>query len=115
MDRVYKSDIPAIKKTLDELAMEFSGIDFKTDWLRLRIEPLREHVGRLERLLLSPKFARETSRLTRGVSMFHSDLVYFRENVKTLKLILKSGKISDPVKPGIRKSKRTKPNAIRKV
>ena len=106
MDRVYKSDIPAIKKTLDELAMEFSGIDFKTDWLRLRIEPLREHVGRLERLLLSPKFARETSRLTRGVSMFHSDLVYFRENLKALKLMLKSGTKPAPSRSGASKATR---------
>jgi NAD(P)-dependent dehydrogenase (short-subunit alcohol dehydrogenase family) len=47
-----------------------------------------DHVKFLERLLRSPKFARETARLRRGVVMFHSDLVYLRENVKARKEIL---------------------------
>jgi hypothetical protein len=89
MDRSYKEDIPKAKKALEELKKEFSGIASTTDWTKLRVEPLLEHVKFLERLLRSPKFSRETSRLRRGVVMFHSDLVYLRENVKALKEILK--------------------------
>jgi hypothetical protein len=89
MDRSYKEDIPRAKGTLEELRKAFSGVHSTTDWTKLRIEPLLEHVKSLERLLRSPKFARETARLRRGVVMFHSDLVYLRENVKALKEILK--------------------------
>jgi hypothetical protein len=88
MDRSYKEDIPKTKRALDELKKEFSGVASTTDWTKLRIEPLLDHVKSLERLLRSPKFARETARLRRGVVMFHSDLVYLRENVKALKQIL---------------------------
>jgi len=88
MDRSYKEDIPKTKRTLEELKTEFSGIASTTDWTKLRIEPLLEHVKFLERLLRSPKFAQETARLRRGVVMFHSDLIYLRENVKALKQIL---------------------------
>ena len=88
MDRSYKEDIPKTKRALEELKKEFSGVASKTDWARLRIEPLLDHVKSLERLLRSPKFARETARLRRGVVMFHSDLVYLRENVKALKQVL---------------------------
>lgn len=88
MDRSYKEDIPALRRALENLVQAFSDVDAKTDWRRLRIEPLLEHATRLERLLRSPKFARETARLPMGVSMFRSDLLYLRENVKTLKAIL---------------------------
>jgi hypothetical protein len=88
MDRSYKEDIPKAKRALEELKKEFSGIASTTDWTKLRIEPLLDHVKCLEQLLRSPKFARETARLRRGVVMFHSDLVYLRENVKVLKEIL---------------------------
>jgi hypothetical protein len=88
MDRSYKEDIPKTKRALEKLKKELSGVALTTDWARLRIEPLLDHVKSLERLLRSPKFARETARLRRGVVMFHSDLVYLRENVKALKQIL---------------------------
>ena len=88
MDRSYKEDIPIMRRTLVELKEEFSGVISTTDWTKLRIEPLLDHAKSLERLLRSPKFARETARLRRGVVMFHSDLVYLRENVKALKKIL---------------------------
>jgi hypothetical protein len=89
MDRSYKEDIPRAKRTLEELRKAFLGVHSTADWTKLRIEPLLEHVKSLERLLRSPKFARETARLRRGVVMFHSDLVYLRENVNALKEILK--------------------------
>ena len=88
MDRSYKEDIHRAKRVLEELKKEFSRLASTTDWTKLRIEPLLDHVESLERLLRSPRFARETARLRRGVVMFHSDLVYLRENVKALKEIL---------------------------
>jgi hypothetical protein len=89
MDRSYKEDIPKNRRALQQLKQEFSGVASTTDWTKLRIEPLLEHIKFLEELLRSPKFARETARLKRGVVMFHSDLIYLRENVKALKEILK--------------------------
>ncbi len=89
MARSYKEDIPHAKRALEELKKEFAGVHSTTGWRKLRVEPLLDHVKSLERLLRSPKFARETARLRRGVVMFHSDLVYLRENVKALKEILK--------------------------
>jgi hypothetical protein len=89
MDKSYKEDIPKTKRALEELKKDFSGVPSTTDWVTLRIEPLLDHVKSLERLLRSPKFAREIARLRRGVVMFHSDLVYLRQNVKALKEILK--------------------------
>lgn len=88
MDRSYKEDIPKTKRALQELKKEFAGVALATDWTKLRIDPLLDHAKSLERLLRSPKFARETARLRRGVIMFHSDLVYLRENVKALKDVL---------------------------
>jgi len=95
MDRSYKEDIPRARRALEELKKEFSGVASTTDWTKLRIEPLLDHVKSLERLLRSPKFARETSRLRRGVAMFHADLIYLRENVKGLKKILAGEKKSN--------------------
>lgn len=88
MDRSYKQDIPKMRKALEEMRGEFARVNSATDWTKLRIDPLLSHVKSLERVLGSPKFARETARLRRGVVMFHADLVYFRENVKGLKQIL---------------------------
>jgi len=90
VDRVYKADLPALRKTLEKLREDFSGLGTKTDWTKLRIDPLLKHLDSLERLLRSEKFSHESSRLTKGVTLFHSDLVYFRTNVKTLKKILQS-------------------------
>lgn len=88
MDRSYKEDIPKLRKALEVLKEEFSGVASATDWTRLRIDPLLDHAQSLEGLLRSPKFAREVARLRRGVVMFHADLTYLRENVKALKEIL---------------------------
>jgi hypothetical protein len=88
LDRVYKTDIPAARKALETLRSEFARLDLKTDWKRLRVQPLLQHARRLERLLTSPRFAQESSRLPRGVAMFRSDLIYFRENIKALKQVL---------------------------
>src|ERR1700751_470505 len=106
MDRSYKEDIPRAKRTLEELKKEFSGVASTTDWTKLRIEPLLDHVNSLDRLLRSQKFARETARLRRGVVMFHSDLVYLRENVRALKEILdveRKSRRRRPVKRALRR------------
>jgi hypothetical protein len=88
MDKAYKGDIPRHRATLIDLKREFSRIATKTNWKKLRIEPLLKHVTGLERLLSSSEFSRETARLRRGVAMFHADLVYLRANIKALKDIL---------------------------
>lgn len=89
---MYKADIPALKEELQKLRDGFSGLGTKTDWTKLRVEPLLRHAESLERQLNSEVFSREFSRLTKGVAMFHSDLVYLRTNVKELKKLLQSEK-----------------------
>jgi hypothetical protein len=90
MDRTYKQDIPSFIKRLEHMRDEFAAIDSKTDWTRLRIEPLLEHAKSLDRLIHARQFARETTRLRHGVAMFHADLVYFRDNIQGLNKILES-------------------------
>ncbi len=88
MDRSYKEDIPRARRELEHLKKEFSSVQSATDWTNLRIAPLLDHVRSLERVLQSPRFARETARLRRGVAMFRADLVYLRANLKALNEIL---------------------------
>jgi predicted RNase H-like nuclease (RuvC/YqgF family) len=94
VDRVYKAQIPALRNTLEKLREDFVNLGSKTDWTKLRIEPLLRHLESLEELLESEEFSREFSRLRKGVELFHSDLVYFRTNVKGLKKILQSEKVT---------------------
>jgi predicted nucleic acid-binding Zn-ribbon protein len=94
VDRVYKKEIPELRKALEKLREDFASLDSKTDWIRLRIEPLLKHSASLEQLLESKKFSQESARLTRGVALFHSDLVYLKKNVSELKKILQSEKRS---------------------
>jgi len=95
VDRVYKEELPRLRGTLEKLREDFSSLGSKkTDWTGLRIEPLLKHVEALEQLLHSREFSREFSRLTKGVELFHSDLVYFRINVKGLQKLLESEKKS---------------------
>ena len=95
VDRVYIEDLPRLRKALEELREEFSNIGpSRTDWVKLRIDPLLKHLESLEQVLHSKEFSREFSRLRKGVVMFHSDLVYLRENVKGLNAVLRSEKKS---------------------
>ena len=48
VDRVYKEDLPRLRKTLERLSEDFSKLGSKTDWNRLRIEPLLRHLEALE-------------------------------------------------------------------
>jgi hypothetical protein len=86
VDRVYKADIPALRKALEKLKKEFSELKSKTNWSELRVEPLLRHTKELEQQLRT----QGSSRLTKGVQLFHSDLVYLRKNVKGLKEVLQS-------------------------
>jgi len=95
VDSVYKADLPRLRNALEELRVEFSNLgSSKTNWTRLRIEPLLKHLDSLEQLLRSEDFSREFSRLRKGVVMFHSDLVYLRANIKALKNLLQAEKKS---------------------
>ena len=89
VDRVYKAQIPALRKRLARLREDFSNLNPTTNWTRLRIEPLLKHVQHLEQLLGSEELS---SRLTKGVVFFHSDLVYLRTNVQGLERLLQSEK-----------------------
>jgi len=91
VDRVYKEDLPQSRKKLEDLKHEFVELGPPgTRWAKLRIEPLLKHVDTLEYLIHSDEFSSESSRLTKGVELFHSDLVYLRQNVKGLEKLLLS-------------------------
>jgi len=95
VDSAYKAGLPRLRKALERLRDDFSNLDSsKTDWTRLRIEPLLKHLDSLEQLLNSGEFSEEFSRLRKGVELFHSDLVYLRANVKGLEKMLQSEKKS---------------------
>ena len=95
VDRVYKQDLPRLRKALEGLREGFSELGpSKTDWVKLRFDPLLKHADSLEALLRSREFSAESARLRRGVSLFHSDLVYLRANVKALEELLISEKKS---------------------
>ncbi len=88
VDRVYKGSIPELRRELEALRERFSGLETGADWVAVRVTPLVNHARALERLLRSPRFSRGFSRLSRGVELFHSDLVYLRANVRGLERIL---------------------------
>jgi len=91
VDRVYKEDLPRLKNRLENLRGDFVDLGPSgTTWARLRIVPLLKHLDALERLMRSEEFSGEFSRLTKGVELFHSDLVYLRQNVKGLQDLLLS-------------------------
>ncbi|HXX73420.1 MAG TPA: hypothetical protein VEI80_06960 [Candidatus Acidoferrales bacterium] len=90
VDRVYKKRLPELRNALEKLRESFADVGSKTDWTKLRIDPLLRHLQSLEELLNSPEFSGESSHLTKGVEMFHSDLVYYTTNVKALKKTLHS-------------------------
>lgn len=73
-----------------KLKAEFSALHSQTDWTKLRVDPLLQHVKQLEQRLKS----QGSTRLSKGVRLFHSDLAYLRENVNGLKEILRSEKES---------------------
>jgi len=86
VDRVYRSDLPRLRRTLVNLRKDFARIDPPTDWVRLRIDPLLAHLERLKAMVQSW----ESSRVRGAVPMLHSDLVYLRQNVRRLERILVS-------------------------
>ena len=88
VDRVYKRNVPEMKRKLESLRSEFAKLDTRTDWVTLRIDPLLKHAESLQRSLA----ALESQRLSTGVVLLHSDLVYLKTNVEGLKSILESEK-----------------------
>ncbi len=90
VDHVYKGAVPELRRSLQRLRKEFSQLDPRTDWVRLRVDPVLKHAVALERLVTSRRFAPEFARLRRGVGLFHSDLVYLKTNVQGLTALLES-------------------------
>lgn len=91
VDRVYKEGLPSLRNTLENLRDDFAYLGPPGEvWARLRIDPLLKHLNNLDHLMHSEEFSGEFSRLTRGVELFHSDLVYLRQNVKGLQRLLLS-------------------------
>lgn len=90
VDRVYKQGLPALRGALERLSRNFSELDSTTNWTKLRIEPVLNHVRALEQLCKSREFSGEFSLLRKGVELFHSDLDYLRRNVKGLEKVLHS-------------------------
>lgn len=86
VDRVYRSDLPRLRKELQNLRKEFLKIATSTDWVGLRIDPLIAHVELLRRMVRTWDAAGTRG----GVPMLHSDLVYFRQNVQGLRKVLAS-------------------------
>ena len=88
VDRVYREDLPRLRRILRDLRSEFVRLETRTDWVGLRIDPLLRNLESLEGVLRAREFSKEFARLRRGVPMFHADLVYFRDNVKALREVL---------------------------
>jgi hypothetical protein len=96
VDRVYKADLPRMRSALEELNARFLNLNpdsVKTNWVKLRIDPFLNHICSLEQLSRSAEFSKEFSHLRKGVRLFHSDLVYLRENIKGLKELLDKQKV----------------------
>jgi hypothetical protein len=53
VDRVYKHELPAERKAIEKLREDSSNLGSKTNWTKLRIEPLPKHLEELEQLLAS--------------------------------------------------------------
>ena len=103
VDRVYIANLPRIRKALERLREDYSTLNPQgTNWVKLRIEPLLKHVVTLEQFLNSQEFSREFAHLRKGVVFFHSDLVYFRTNVKELEKMLETEKRSSKRKKNSR-------------
>ena len=92
VDRVYKSNLPALRKALEKQRADIALLRPKSDWLRLRVDHLLRHARSLETVLRSTELSQGSHRLTRGVVFLHSDLVYLRTNVKGLEEIIRREK-----------------------
>jgi len=91
VDKVYKSALPRYRADLLRLRKDFSSLgSTRTNWIELRINPLLRHLDSLENLLHSEEYSLESSRLRKGVMLFHSDLIYLRDNIRGLERVLRS-------------------------
>jgi hypothetical protein len=86
VDRVYRSDLPHMREVLLNMRKEFLKANPSTAWVRLRIDPLLTHLEQLRTMV--PEW--DSSGPLGGVPMLHSDLVYFRQNVRGLQRVLAS-------------------------
>lgn len=102
VDRVYRTDLPELRKNLLNLRKEFSTLDTSTDWVLLRVDPLIAHVDRLQAMVR----IWDSSRLRGAVPLLHADLVYFRSNVRGLRRLLSSEERMSRKKRGAGRSSR---------
>jgi hypothetical protein len=98
VDRVYRADLPELRKSLLDLRRDFFDLDTSTDWVRLRINPLLAHIDQLRAVIR----IWDSSRLRGAVPLLHADLVYFRNNVRGLRRILASEQRMSRKQRGIR-------------
>ena len=89
VDRVYKCNLPALRKILERQRADLALLRPKSDWLRQRVDHLLRHARSLETILQSGELSQRSYRLTRGVVFLHSDLVYLRTNVKGLEEVIR--------------------------
>jgi hypothetical protein len=47
VDRVYKGGIPELRKDLEKLRDDFLNLGSKTNWVKMRIEPVLRHAETL--------------------------------------------------------------------
>jgi hypothetical protein len=79
----YLFNLKRLKKELEEIKDDFSKFDPLTDWTRAKVNPLLNHVGNLmESLKWFPRSLDE--------KLLEDDVKYFEENIKGLRIVLKS-------------------------
>ena len=98
VDRVYRTNLPSLRKSLLNMRREFSALDTSTDWVRLRVDPLLAHIDQLRAMI----GIWDSSRHRGAVPLLHADLVYFRKNVRGLRRVLAVERRLSPNKRRVR-------------
>ncbi len=83
LNKIHIEKLMEYKKELQNLKNKFSKFKPTTDWNKIRIEPLLEYIGLLE------KIARENLDIL-PEEQFKEDIVYFKKNIDGLNKVLNS-------------------------
>ena len=79
----YLFNLTRLKKELEEIRDDFSKFAPLTDWNKIRVNPLLDHLGNLmESLKWFPRSI--------GEKLLEEDTKYFEKNIKGLRTVLKS-------------------------